>query len=127
MPMIYKPLKNEKKTYYLFMDIFIFHNECIRLLSTYRKYAISSKIRNWRRYWTSSQITLSFVEILSVSAQVPLCGHATLAAATVIFREKANPGPVIAFSTRYSGTLTATLENTRIGKFSVSQLVHMVF
>lgn len=48
------------------------------------------------------------------TTEVPLCGHATLAAATVIFREKANPGPTIAFTTRYSGTLTATLEDARI-------------
>eukprot|EP00088_Acartia_fossae_P001992 TRINITY_DN10785_c0_g1_i3.p1 TRINITY_DN10785_c0_g1~~TRINITY_DN10785_c0_g1_i3.p1 ORF type:complete len:277 (-),score=22.30 TRINITY_DN10785_c0_g1_i3:84-821(-) len=45
--------------------------------------------------------------------EVPLCGHATLAAATVIFRQIQNMNKVLYFTTK-SGVLTATLENDKI-------------
>lgn len=45
--------------------------------------------------------------------EVPLCGHATLATAAVIFRELANPADTIGFETK-SGRLSARLEGKRI-------------
>lgn len=45
--------------------------------------------------------------------EVPLCGHATLAAAAVLFHELANPAPAIRFDTK-SGTLAARREGTQI-------------
>jgi len=47
------------------------------------------------------------------TTEVPLCGHATLAAATVIFREKENLSDLLTFSTR-SGDLTAEREGNLI-------------
>ena len=45
--------------------------------------------------------------------EVPLCGHASLATTTVIFRELANPAHAIHFETK-SGTLSARREDARI-------------
>lgn len=45
--------------------------------------------------------------------EVPLCGHATLASAAVVFRETGNPAVTIAFDT-LSGTLTARREERAI-------------
>jgi PhzF family phenazine biosynthesis protein len=45
--------------------------------------------------------------------EVPLCGHATLAASAVIFRELANPALELSFETK-SGTLAARREGPRI-------------
>lgn len=45
--------------------------------------------------------------------EVPLCGHATLAASAVIFREFANPAVQLCFETK-SGTLSATRESEGI-------------
>ena len=46
-------------------------------------------------------------------AEVPLCGHATLAAAAVLFREAGNPGGRLVFETQ-SGELLACREGDRI-------------
>jgi len=45
--------------------------------------------------------------------EVPLCGHATLAASAVMFHELVNPAPEIRFETK-SGTLAACREGVRI-------------
>jgi PhzF family phenazine biosynthesis protein len=45
--------------------------------------------------------------------EVPLCGHATLAASAVLFHEMGHPGPVLHFETR-SGQLTAQKEQEGI-------------
>jgi PhzF family phenazine biosynthesis protein len=45
--------------------------------------------------------------------EVPLCGHATLATAAVLFYEVENPAPEIRFDTK-SGTLAARREGARI-------------
>jgi PhzF family phenazine biosynthesis protein len=45
--------------------------------------------------------------------EVPLCGHATLASATVVFREARNQAGTISFETR-SGTLTARRQGDAI-------------
>jgi len=45
---------------------------------------------------------------------VALCGHATLAAATVIFKQANNRNKIVKFSTK-SGILTAELTNGKIG------------
>jgi PhzF family phenazine biosynthesis protein len=45
--------------------------------------------------------------------EVPLCGHATLATSTVIFRELANPALELAFETK-SGRLSARRDGERI-------------
>lgn len=45
--------------------------------------------------------------------EVPLCGHASLAASAVIFREVVNPAPQIHFETK-SGTLSARQDGERI-------------
>lgn len=45
--------------------------------------------------------------------EVPLCGHATLAASAVIFHELANPAQELRFDTK-SGTLAARKEEARI-------------
>ncbi len=46
-------------------------------------------------------------------AEVPLCGHATLAASAVLFDEAGHPGPLLRFETQ-SGQLTAKKEQEGI-------------
>ena len=54
--------------------------------------------------------------------QVPLCGHATLAAATVIYRVAGNTNQLISFSTK-SGILTAEKDGSMIGITMHAELI----
>jgi PhzF family phenazine biosynthesis protein len=60
-----------------------------------------------------SVATLFSLRWFTPEVEVPLCGHATLATAAVIFRELANPVHTIDFETK-SGRLSAQREDTRI-------------
>jgi len=72
--------------------------------------AFVTKQKQCDKFSTSSSFNLRW---FTPSTEVALCGHATLAAATVIFRIAGNSSKVISFSTA-SGILTAEREHQKI-------------
>ena len=61
-------------------------------------------------FMTASRFRLRWFTPL---VEVPLCGHATLASAAVLFQEKANRGQILYFETK-SGTLSARREGLKL-------------
>ena len=59
--------------------------------------------------------------------EVPLCGHATLASAKVLFEQKCSPAEKINFHTRESGVLTVSKMKLSKGEDKLEDMIFMKF